>query len=184
MSESRAAYRYALAILQAAEEQRKLDQVVKDFEEVERLIKDVAEFRVFLRSPVINNQKKKSILTELLTRRISDFALMFILFLTSKNREMILPEVIQQFYRLRDGKLGIVSATVRTAVPFTKEQEQKLLERLEKKTRKKVRLNYLVDKRIKGGFVVQIEDTVWDGSVAHQLEILHKHLIEGSHVYA
>ncbi len=183
MSESRAAYRYALAILEAAEEQRNLDQVAGDFEEIERLMRDVQEFRVFLRSPVINNQKKRSILTELLGGRISDFTLKFILFLASKNREMILPEITRQFYRLRDRKLGIVNAMVRTAIPFTKQQEQELLKHLEKKTRKKIRLNYVVDKTIKGGFAVQIEDTIWDGSVEHQLEILHRRLIEGDHGY-
>jgi len=182
MSEFRTAYRYAVAILGAAGEQNMVDQVAKDFEIVEKLLKDSHDFLVFLKSPVINVHKKRKILSDVFQGKIGNFTLQFIHFLTSKNREMILPEIMQQFYRLRDQQSGIVNATVKTAIPFSKQQEQELVKRLEHKTRKKVRLHYVMDKNIKGGYAVQVEDTVWDGSVAHQLEILRERFVEGSHL--
>ena len=184
MSESRAAYRYATALLGTALDQNRLDEVGNDFGVVERLMKDSGDFRVFLKSPVINYQKKRKILADLFGGKIGDLTMRYILFLASKGRETILSEIIQQFYRLRDEQAGIVGATVRTATSFTKQQEQELLKHLEQKTRKKVRLNYILDKTLKGGFAVQIEDTVWDGSVAHQLELLRERFIEGNHLRA
>lgn len=182
MGESRAAYRYARAILETAEEHNALDRVSKDFETVENLTRESHDFLLFLRSPVINKEKKKRILADLLKNNVSDISYNFILLLISKSRENILPEIIQQFYQLRDERLGIENATVRAATPFTKEQEKQLLEHLRHLTKKQVRLHYVIDKGLTGGFAVQIGDTVWDGSIAHQLEILRERFIEGAHI--
>lgn len=172
MAASRAAYRYARAFLDVVEEHRKVDAVVTDFELIGKLIKDSRDFLLFLQSPVVNKERKKSVLRNLLGERIDVVTLKFILLLTTKNRENILPDIIEQFYVLRDELLGIVNATVYTATSFTKEQEKQLIDRLEQKTKKKIRLRYLVEPALKGGFRVQIGDTVWDGSVARQLELL------------
>ena len=181
MAETRAAYRYALALLETAEETKAIEKVSKDFENVEALIKGSHDFLLFLRSPVVNTQKKKSILTDFFKGRLSDITLKFILLLATKNRERILPEIIQQYYRLRDERMGIENVTVRSAVELTKEQEKKLIARLEQATKKKIHVRGIVDKQLKGGLAVQIGDTVWDGSVAHQLELLRERF-KGVHV--
>jgi len=179
--ETRAAYRYALALLETAEEQDAIDRVSTDLRMIEDLIRESREFLVFLRSPVINTQKKKSILTELFGKQLNATTFGFLLLLTTKNREAMLPEIIQQFYRLRDERAGIVQATVRTPIPLTKEQEKKLSTTLERIMKKKIRLQEILDPQVKGGARVQIGDTVWDGSVAHQLEVLRERFTKGVH---
>lgn len=179
MSELRAAHRYALAILETGHEQAALDRVSKDFESIDRLIRESREFLLFLRSPVINKEKKKSILAGFLEKSVSGITYKFILLLTSKGRETILPEIIQQFYRLCDVQLGIENAAVRSAVPLTAEQEKKLLTRLEQRTKKKIHLHTVIDPKLKGGITIQIGDTVWDGSILHQLETLRERFTEG-----
>jgi F-type H+-transporting ATPase subunit delta len=182
MAETRAAYRYALALLETAVETKAVEKVSKDFEMVEALMKSSRDFLLFLRSPVVNTQKKKSIFTSLLKDRLDEITLKFILLLTTKNRETILPEIIQQYYRLRDKRLGIENVSVRSAVTLTKEQEKKLAARLEQITKKKIRLHPAEDRQLKGGLTVQIGDTVWDGSVVHQLELLRERFTKGVHV--
>jgi F-type H+-transporting ATPase subunit delta len=102
----------------------------------------------------------------------------FVLFLAAKGREGLLLEVIGQFDRLRDRKQGVIHATVKSVVPFTKAQEELLVRQLESATGKKLRLTYVIDASLKGGFTVQQEDTVWDASVRHQLERLHIQFME------
>lgn len=179
--ETRAAYRYALAFLETAKEQNAIDRVSKDLEIVEDLIKESREFLTFLRSPVINTQKKRSVLTELFRKPLSATTFTLLLLLTTKKREAMLPEIIRQFYRLRDERAGIAHATVRTPIPLTKEQEKKLATTLERVTKKKIQLQKILDPQLKGGASVQIGDTVWDGSVAHQLEVLRERLTKGVH---
>src|SRR5262245_50897689 len=111
MSEFRAAYRYAVAFLAVAEEMKKLDEVSRDLASIDKLIKDSREFMLFLKSPVVNSAKKKQTLTEILRGSISEITQKFVLLLASKGREGLLPEVIQQFYKLRDVRLGILNVT-------------------------------------------------------------------------
>lgn len=181
MAQTRAAYRYALAILETAEEQKTLERVSKDFEEIEQLINSSRDFLLFLRSPVVNTQKKKTVFSNLFKKTLSELSFAFIMLLTTKNREGLLPLIIEQFYRLRDQRLGIENVSVRSAVKLTTEEEKKLVAHLERVTKKKVHLRHSLDKQFKGGLAVQIGDTVWDGSVAHQLEILRERFTKGVH---
>ena len=180
MSEFRAAYRYALAMIGVAQELKKLDEVNKDFEFLEKLINQSDELRLFLKSPVVNAEKKKRLLAEIFQGKVYDGTMKFMILLASKGREGLLPEIIRQFYRLRDERLGILNVTTKTAVKFTEAQEKQLVDQLERVTKKKIRITYLVDPSLKGGFTVQHEDTVWDASVSHQLELLREQLVEGT----
>jgi len=182
MSNSRAANRYAKAILSIAEEQNNLDLISRDFEFIDEMTKEVKEFVLFLRNPIISSEKKKRILMEILQSKISDTMMRFILLLVSKNREGILPEIIDHFYRLRDEKLGILNVVARTTTELTTSQAEQLHQRLEQVTNKKVKIKYILDKSLKGGFTIQFNDTVWDASVRHQLDLLRKNFLEGAAV--
>ncbi|MBI4546983.1 MAG: ATP synthase F1 subunit delta [Ignavibacteriae bacterium] len=178
MSDIRAAYRYALAMIDVAEGRNELDEVTKDIQLLDTLAGESREFFLFLKSPVVKTEKKKRVLTDLLKGKVSDATFKFVLLLVSKNREGLLADIIQQFYRLRDERLGIINVTVRTAMRFSDKQEKQLISQLERATKKKIRLQTVVDPSGKGGFVIQFEDTVWDASVKHQLELFKKRLVE------
>ena len=170
----KASRRYALAIMGIVDEMKNLDQVSEDFELIERMIKEVREFALFLKNPIIKKEKKKQILSVFLKGRVSDLALQFVEFVTSKKRENLFPEIIQQFYQLRDERLNILNVPVQVAAKITTSQEQQLIKRLEDVTKKKVRLKYEVDPSLIGGFKAQYGDTVWDATAKRQLEWLMK----------
>lgn len=174
MIESRAAHRYALALVGIAEEIKKVDEVSNDFAFVEKLLQESRDFRNFLRSPVVTNQKKRQVFEAVLSGNIGEIAWKFILLLTAKDREALLPEIIRQFYVLRDERRGILHAVARTVVDVTKKQEEKLIGSIEELTKKKVRLTYERDPSLIGGFTVQYGDTVLDASVKRQLEVLRE----------
>lgn len=178
MSNLRIAHRYALAIFGVAEEMNKLEVVSKDFDFIRQIIKESKDFNLFLKNPIITTEKKKRVFSELLSNRVSEVTLKFIILLSSKNREALLPNIIEQFNQLRDEKLGILNVTARTAVKFTSAQELELVRQLGSATKKKVRVKYILDPSLKGGFSIQFGDTVWNASVQHQLEILKIKLTE------
>ena len=181
MSEFRAAYRYALAFIEVAGEAKNLNAVGKDFESLDKLLASSREFSLFLHSPTVNREKKKKIMAELLKSKVSDATYKFVELLLMKNREMLLPEIIRQFYYLRDERLGIVNAIVSVTAPISKEHEQELMTKLESATQKKVRIRYVTDNKLRAGFKVQIGDTIWDGSAAHQLELMRKRFSQETH---
>jgi F-type H+-transporting ATPase subunit delta len=176
MSEYRAAHRYALALMAVAEEQKKVEEVDRDCLALERLISQSRDFNVFLESPVVKTLKKRQILGELFEGRLGEAALKFVIFLASRGREALLPAIIHEFFGLRDERAGVVNATASAAVPFTPPEEALLTRRLEEAAKKTVRVKYVVDRSLKGGFIVQLGDRVWDASVRHQLDIMHRRL--------
>lgn len=176
MSRTRAATRYAAALLGVAVERNALDAVGNDLDFLERTIKASPDLAAFLRSPVISKERKKRALRELLAGRVTDTTVAFVLLLAAKDREGHLPDIIAQFRRLRDERLGIVNVTARSAAEFTPEQRTRLGERLERATGRKVRLSVERDPSLIAGFTVQYEDTVWDASVRRQLELLRDRL--------
>jgi len=100
-----------------------------------------------------------------------------------KNREDILFEIFKGFIALVDKKNGVVKASVTSAVDLTDDMKRNLLGSLENKTSSKVVADYKIDQKIIGGFIAQIEDTVYDASIKHQLELLRKTLLEDSVIY-
>lgn len=175
---AKVAKRYAQALMDLADELRKLDILSRDLEVIEKIIDKSKEFRLFLRSPVIPNERKKKIIAALFESRVDPIAFQFLLLLVKKNRENVLAEIIKAFYQLRDEKLGIVNVTVKTARTFTQPQEEKLLQYLQEYTGKRVSIRFSIDKSLKGGFIVQIGDTVLDSSIRRQLELLREKLTE------
>ncbi|HYQ86717.1 MAG TPA: ATP synthase F1 subunit delta [Bacteroidota bacterium] len=176
MGGHRAARRYALALMAVAGEQKKVEEVDRDCLALERLISQSRDFNLFLESPVVKTLKKRQILGELFKGRIGETALKFVVFLASRGREGLLPYIIREFFRIRDERAGVVNVTASAAVPFTPAQEKRLVSRLEEATKKSVRVKYVLEPSIRGGFIVQLGDRVWDASVRHQLEIVYRRL--------
>jgi F-type H+-transporting ATPase subunit delta len=180
MSQIRAATRYAAALLGVAVERNELDAVANDVDFLGRTISASPDFAAFLRSPVISKEKKKKALRELLSGRTGETVAAFVLLLATKDREALLAEIVRQFRRLRDERLGIMDVTAHSATGFSPEQEARLGEQLGKATGKKVRLTIELDPSLIGGFTVRFEDTVWDASVRRQLELMRERLVGGA----
>ena len=87
MAESRAAYRYALAMIGLAEELKQLDKVSQDFEFLSSLVKQSRDFFLFLKSPVVNKERKKTVISEIVKGRVGEPTFRFLRLLISKGRE-------------------------------------------------------------------------------------------------
>jgi len=156
-----------------------LDAVTRDVDALGMLLEQSREFKAFLKSPVVSSEKKRKTLEEILKGSFSELTRKFVNILATKGREDLLPEILRQFRRLYDERQGILHVTARTAVKFSESQERTLVAQIERATNKKVRITYVLDPSLKGGFLVQHEDTVWDASVRHQLDLLRQRFAAG-----
>ena len=87
--------------------------------------------------------------------------------------------IIHEYETLHDHENRTVVAKVTTAVPLQKEQEEKLKEVFSKRfNAKKIILNKIQDSEVIGGVVVEIENTVFDGSIRANLEKLKKQMMK------
>ncbi len=179
MKTSRAARRYAMALMAVAEEQKMVDRIAADLELIDATLRGSRELRLLVESPVVAPAKKKGALRAVFGERVTAVTITFLDLLVSKERERILPDIAADFGRLRDEKEGIVSVEVTSAVQLGLPQEQKLREKLEQFTGKKIRIRVTLDTALKGGLRVQIGDTVLDASIRRQLEMLRAKFLEG-----
>lgn len=179
MSVFRVARRYAEAAYGLAEEQQLGNRFAEDLALLQETMRSSREFVAFLRSPVISKDRKRSTLSELFKSRLSGFTFGFLNLLVDKGREDVLHDIVLEFFRLRDERQGLVVLDVRSATEMDENQQKTMVKRFEAVTGKKMRAAYREDRELKGGFVARVGDTVYDGSLLRQLELLRERFAEG-----
>lgn len=179
MIDYKVSYRYALSLLEMAEEKNILGKIFSSIELIESVLKENSNLKRMLENPIIRPHVKISILEEIFKSKIDKETMNFLIFVIHKNREELLYDIFQKFIELYNEKLGLVNVEVKTAFEFDEDQKEHLKNRLEKFLNKKANLKFITDKNIVGGFIAKIKDTVYDASLKHQLDILKKQFLLG-----
>jgi F-type H+-transporting ATPase subunit delta len=173
MSDSRAAVRYAKAILDLAVENKATDAVEKDMRSVVSTVSDSKELRDMLSNPVISGSAKKDVLKEVFkgAHGISE-GLMHML--VENKRVSLLNEVALKYIILNESLKGKGVAYVTTAVPMTADLEKQLLKQVASITGNEVTLENKIDESIIGGFILRVGDLQYDASVSNKLNNLKR----------
>ena len=179
MKNTRVALRYAQALLEAAEGQGVLEAVLNDASLLRRYLSQSRDLRLFLRSPVISGDMKVATLRSIFEASVAPLTMQFLLLLIDKKREEVLPEVMDELFRLHDERQGIVSLELQAATDLSENHRSAILRRFEQITGKTVRVSFSVDATLKGGVLARVGDTVYDGSVKRQLEMLREQFAQG-----
>ncbi|MEQ9310344.1 MAG: ATP synthase F1 subunit delta [Balneolaceae bacterium] len=177
---SKAARRYATALLETAKEQKVVEETLKDILFIKNTIDDSKELLVFLKSPVIKPSDKEAALKSIFGNKISKLSNGFVELISSKERASILVEIVTAFIEQYNEYAGIIKIEVRTAHALDKAQINELKKVLEKTTSKKVVMDLKEQPELKGGLLVKIHDTVIDGTVKHKLEQLEQMFLANS----
>lgn len=174
---TKAARRYAAALLESAKETDTVDDILADINLIKNTLEDSKELIMFLRSPVIKFDDKTEALEKIFSDRVQEMTNRFLQLLARKNRIYLLDQITEAFIERYNKHAGIIKINVYSAQKMDDAQQEKLHKALEKKTGKKVDMNLTLDESLKGGLAVRIEDTVIDGTVKHKLqELEHKFL--------
>jgi F-type H+-transporting ATPase subunit delta len=174
MKNMRVARRYADALVDLAEKRKNIAETTKDMEYLRALAKESREFVLFLKSPVINRQKKQQVLRVLLADKVQQSTMESVAVIALKGREDLIPDMVDQYFKVLDEREGIINVDVRSVITFSKEQGAVLRDRLQRTVKGTVRLAFGLDEHLIGGFVARVGDTVYDGSVRRQLELLRQ----------
>ncbi len=179
MADFRILHRYATSFLETAIEKNNLEVVTSDITLLIDTLEKNKQLQLTLDSPIVRPERKLSIMKEIFAGRISKDSLAFVEFIISKSRESLLNSICKRFLELKDDHLGIANVVVTTAIDFSNEQKNVLQSKLEKILNKKVRLNFKTDVKLVGGFIAKVDDTLYDASIKHQLELLKKQFLTG-----
>jgi len=169
---SKAARRYAKALLQSALELDKLGKVKNDIRFIYETVEDSNDLRVFLKSPIIKSEDKLKALSSIFGKHISKETMDLLRLLSEKRRENLLKDICTGFLQLYNEHQGIIQVDVVSAFELDTKQKKVLEDELVEKTGKKVEMDVTVNSNLIGGLVVKIGDTVIDGSVKHKIRML------------
>ena len=174
MSVSKAARRYASALLETAKDQKSVENTLKDILFIKNTIDNSKDLLLFLKSPVIKPDDKEAVLKSIFEKHVSKLSNEFVKLVSTKERTELLPEIVVAFIQEYNEHAGIIEVEVRTAKTLDDTQVKELQKVLEKTTSKKVEMNLKEEAELKGGLLVKIQDTVIDGTVKHKLEQLEQ----------
>lgn len=170
---SRAAIRYAKAILEIAVSKGNATKVSHDMKSVVAAVGSSDELKVFLASPIITSEMKMNALSEVFASVQPETKSLFRLLQENKRFE-ILGAIAERFNALYDELQGVEVAKVTTAIALTPELEQKVLEKVATISNKKITIENIIDPSIIGGFVLTIGDKQYNASVASRLQELKR----------
>lgn len=93
----------------------------------------------------------------------------FVNLLADNERLAVLPEIAQQFQRLRHAHEQVVDAHVSSAYPLSDAQADDIRSTLQNKYGRKVELTVSIDPELLGGVSIRVGDEVMDASVRGKL---------------
>ena len=178
MSVQRIAGRYAKSLLGLAREQNKLDRVLEDVKSFQAASKN-RDFYLLLKSPIVNARKKLSILDALFKDKYDEMTMAFLRILVNKGREPYLPEVAEEFITQYKKIKHISTVKVTTAKPMTAAAMEALKAKLTASdaTAQSVEIETAVNPELIGGFILELDDKIYDASVAQKLEEVKRSLL-------
>lgn len=89
--------------------------------------------------------------------------------LVENGRLTLLPEITNQFEKLKAEQSGMLEASISSAFPLSDEQLKDMVDMLEKRFNRKVTAQVSVDSELIGGVKINAGDVVIDASVRGQL---------------
>lgn len=175
MAGTRAAIRYAKAILDMAASTGVATAVSNDMILIASTLKSNAELDAFIQNPTTKADVKQSALLEVFAETDNVTKGLFQLLFDNKRFE-ILEAVAVEFNRLFDEMNGVEVAKVTTATELTPELEAKILAKIKEFSDKTITIESIVDPSIIGGFILRIGDKQYNASVANRLQVLKREL--------
>lgn len=171
--------RYARALLQLANERQEAEQIRAELDSIGQILEANKTFEAMLSDPAIGMTTRAGLVEKAFGGgRASATMANFLGLLNSKGRIGLLREIIAAYGELMESQLGNVEVDVTVAQQLSSEQLEQVRLRVSKALGRNAVVQQRVDDSIIGGLVLRVEDKLIDASVRHQLESLHRQMLQ------
>lgn len=168
---SEIAKRYALALYQCAKDNKNIDDVEQDLNDLQSMIDSNDDMKILVSSPIIDGDTQSNAMRKI-TDKMACNALTvdFVNFIIKRDRLSYLPQMISIFRSFAQESRGEINAVLASAQPLTDKQKKDLTGYLETTLNKKISLEHHIDESLIGGFTVKVASQMIDASIANQLK--------------
>lgn len=173
---------YAQALLELAEEAGQLDAIAQEVADLSVLLAGNDDLRRLFDSRAIGTEARGQMIERVFQGKVSVTLYQFLRVVNAKNRLDALPAIFVAFGEKLDDKRGIVKVDAHVATALDAGQADRVAAAVgDSLGGKKVVLNQHIDPSLIGGLKLQIGDEMIDASVATQLKLVQRRLIETGH---
>lgn len=176
------AKRYASALFALGKEggASELERFGVNLEDLANALTVSPQLAEVFKNPVLSITEKKHVLKALLEKMgVADAVRRFCELLADKGRLPILRDIAAAYSTLLDDFSGISRGVFTGAFALDEGRKANILDQLEKKTGRKLVLEFKEDAALLGGFVLKLGDLQLDASVRTQIENLRESIKRG-----
>jgi F-type H+-transporting ATPase subunit delta len=163
---------YANALFEVGLEGGTIDTLYTELNEVADVFEANPDYFELIKTPNVNGDERKAIITETFEKHISKELLNFLKVLIDKKRANTILSVRREFNEFYYDHKGIVHATAYTVAPLGDDDISKLEARLSDLTGKTIQVGNVIEENLLGGMVVKIGDKIIDGSIRKKLNAM------------
>lgn len=171
---------YAKSLLDLANSTNHCEQIYLELEEILAILKKEPSFKKLLESPLVSTSQREECLKNTFGNNlISELLYKFILLLNRKKRIHFLEDICAALKSELNNKLNRVAVKVTTTTKLSTESKELIKNTLKSNTGKDPIIEEIISTSLLGGLKIQIEDTLFDGSIATRLRRLSDHMDDG-----
>ena len=163
---------YGTALMEAARELGKEDQILEEAQAVVQLIEDEPDLHQFINYPGVSADEKKEVLKNIFEGRICNELLNFLYILVDKRRTMNFGRIVKVYKSLIEREEGVSYGTVYSVVKLSDERMAELEEQTSKLLQMRVKLDNEIDPNLLAGFKILVEGKIIDASYRKKFDEL------------
>ena len=177
MDNGRISVRYARALFQIAQEQGCEEAVYNGLTRfAHNYLLAIAQFNEVLADPIVAREEKVKLVEMAIGEPLHDTLKQFIAFVADQKREDKMFLIAMKFMEMYRTKHNILSTNVTTATELSEATYDKIKAFIKQTFDADAEIEVKIDPSLIGGFILDIENTRMDASVAGQLNALKNKL--------
>jgi len=167
--------RYVSAVLLAAKDFGKEDEIVKDFVNLKALIAAASDLMRHVTNPTLGYEAKSKAVKVLSKHlKLSNLVENFLLLLVKNNRFNLLDVIVDGFIAKYNTSIGINSISVTLAAEVTEKMKKDIEKKLSSILPGKLQIDYEINPSIIGGVIIKSGPNLYDASIEGKLNRLKK----------
>lgn len=172
--------RYTQGLFRFARDHGVIDAVDVSLKRLAEVLQAHADLRSFMTHPLIDAEKKASVITGVLGDELDPLVVRFLRVLLARGRGAYITAIYERFHQLAQDEKGELTVSVDSAMSLSDEQLAAIEKQLGTSLNKKVSASLQVDRSLIAGCRIRVGDRVIDATVRNALAQFSQKLVTGA----
>ncbi|MBI5885881.1 MAG: ATP synthase F1 subunit delta [Deltaproteobacteria bacterium] len=174
------ARRYAKALIAVGTEDGAYVNYGKELRTAVGIFQGAPELYKVLLNPMYRIEERRVLLTKVAEGAKFSSAVTRLLFILMETRKIrLLDEIAAAYSRLEDGLAGRIRIVVESPVELSPDALNAVKDKIKASTGREVIATFAKNPSLIGGLVIKLDNTILDGSLKTQLELMKEKILQG-----